>query len=226
MSLSQKLYVAVAAMLGAIAALFRFRSGLSPAFVGRQVYRNLRFADSTALQFRMPAGFAGDVSRTHPAAIEPAQIRVATPPTAYGIPVVVDADGAGVRPFGTGEASDTVAAIAYGFTARPFPTQQTSTTDMSATIGAATPPTKGVIDVLRSGYIMATLNPAAAVTGALKGGRVYVWCAATTGSVNTLHTQGGLEVAASSGNTVELDGRFLYNGPADANGVLEVSVNV
>jgi hypothetical protein len=187
----------------------------------------IRFRDSTAIQYRMRAGFAGDVNRTHPAAIEPEQMLAATPPTEYGQPVLMDASGNGVRPFATGDASDTVAAIAYGFTARPFPTQQaTATTAFApAAIGPAVPPSSpGIIDVLRMGLIMAQMNPGSA--SPVKGGRVFVWCAATTGSGATLHTQGGLESAISAGNTVQLDAHTTFNGAPDSNGVVEVAVNI
>jgi len=172
-----------------------------------------------AYTYRMPAGFAGDVNRTHPAAVEPALTCVATPPTKYGQIVVVDTATNSVRPLAAGDQSDATLLTPWGVTVRPFPTQQTAG-GMTSTIGAATPPVTGGIDVLRSGYIMGQLN--ANVAAATKGGTVYVWCAATSGD----HVQGGYETAFSAGNTVTLDARYKYNGPADSTGIVEISANV
>lgn len=179
---------------------------------------HVKFRD-IAFQFRMGAGFPGDVNRTHPAEIEAALIAVATPPTAYGQAVLLAAANAGVRPYAAADASDSTDSIPFGLTVRPFPTQQ-ATGGMTSTIGAATPPTSGVINVARNALIMIQLNTG--VAAAAKGGRVYVWCAATSGD----HTQGGFETEASSGNTVRLDPRYTYNGPADSSGVTELSCNI
>ena len=173
-----------------------------------------------AFPFRMGAGFPGDVNRTHPAEIEAALISVATPPTAYGQAVKVAA-GNSVRPFAVADASDAVDDIAFGATVRPYPMQPSTATNYGATaFGAATPPVSGVIDVARSALILVQLNTG--VAAPVKGGRVYLWCAATAGN----HIQGGYETEFSAGNTVRLDGRFTYNGPADASGVVELSCNV
>ena len=175
-----------------------------------------------SFQYRMGAGFAGDVNRTHPASIEPCLIDASAPPTAYGQAVLVDATTQGVRPIAAGDQSNSVDLTIYGITVRPFPFQQStaSLANAQANIGAATPPVSGVIDVLRAGYIMAQLN--ANVTAPAKGGRVYVWAAATSGD----HVQGGFETAYSAGNTVLLDGRYTYNGGEDSTGIVEISCNV
>ncbi len=180
----------------------------------------MKFRD-IALQYRMGAGFAGDVTRTHPTAIEPAMVGTSggsVPPTQYGIPVLVDASN-GIRQFAAG---DTAITVPYGFIVRPYPVQAQQTTNYgSANIGSATPPTAGVVDIQRSGTILAPLNSAAGTP--TKGGPVFVWCAATTAG----HTQGGLETVASSGNTAALDpNRWMFNGPADASGLVEISNNV
>lgn len=188
----------------------------------KKCYR-MKFKDSyTAFQFRMPAGFPGDVNRTHPAEIEATLIDASAPPTLYGQFVLMDATTQGVRPYAAGDASDSVTSIPWGVTVRPFPTQQTTTGTAYGAIGfgAATPPVAGIIDVARNALIMGQLN--VGVTAPVKGGRVYIWCAATSGN----HIQGGIETAASSGNTVELDQRFVFNSPPDANGVVELSVNI
>lgn len=184
--------------------------------VERRTIKRLKFRDNNSFLYRMGAGFAGDVSRTHPASIEPVLVDASSPPTQYGQPVLLDPTTLGVRPFGAGDGSVT---DAYGFLVRPYPTQQ-QTGGMTSSFGAATPPVTGAVDVLRGiGYINVTVNAATAAL-AKKGGRVYVWIAATSGS----HVQGGIEAAASSANTVLLPANKLFNGSVDANGVCEVSI--
>lgn len=167
-----------------------------------------------AITYRMIAGFPGDVNRTHPAGIEPCLIDVNSPPTLYGAAVVCDATTNGVRPVTTGDTA------AYGVTVRPFPLQASAGSSYGAVgIGAATPPTSGVIDILRSGYIMATLNGTVPST---KGGTVYVRVA----SASAGKPIGGFEAAADGGNTITLPAQTTFNGPADATGNVEIAFNV
>ena len=174
-----------------------------------------------AFTFRMGAGFAGDVNRTHPASIEPVMIDSSAPPTFYGQPVLLGADSNsnyGARAFASGDQSNTVAA-GYGITVRPFPVQQSSGSNFgAAALGAATPPTNGVVDVLRSGYIMVNLPNGGSP---VKGGAVYVWAAASTGN----HVLGGVEAAYSAGNTTQLL-NATFNGSPDASGNVEVAFNI
>lgn len=191
--------------------ILRFRTRDTGRFVGRARTHDVAYT------YRMGAGFVGDVNRTHPASIEPVLIDVNSPPTAYGQAVVVDPTTQGVRPLGAG---DTSLDAIYGITVRPFPLQQSSANNYGTIgIGAATPPVAGVMDVLRSGYIMAALTGNAS---AVKGGRVYVWVAASSGN----HVQGGFEAAATGGSTILLDEKTYFNGPADANGVVEIGFNI
>lgn len=177
-------------------------------------------ANDSTIKFRMDAGSPGDVTRTHPASIEPALVGalgVGGSANIFGQPVIVDGAN-GVRSFGAGDtAIDTV----WGFSVRPYPTQQRSGGD-SSSLGGATPPAAGgVIGVLRSGYIMGKLNDVSAAP--LKGAAVFIWCAADSG----IHKQGGLEVLASGGNTAALDPeKYSFNGAGDAKGNIEVCVNV
>lgn len=174
--------------------------------------------DAQAIQFRMPAGFPGDVNRTHPAWIEPCSLDPTNPPTFTGQACVIDATSHLLR---TVLAGDTALTDIYGFLVRAFPTQQKSSTNYgAASIGNAGAPGVGKADVLRSGYIMTVLNNYAAQPAA-KGGRVYIWIAATT----TNHVQGGVEAAATGGSTIELDIKASFNGGADANGNVEVIYN-
>jgi hypothetical protein len=176
-----------------------------------------------AFTFRMPTGFPGTVNRTHPASIEPCLIDPSAPPLAYGIPLIIDATSQGVRPFTVG---DTGVTAAYGFAVRPYPIQQQSATNYgSIAFGAAVPPASQPMDVLKSGYILATLNNFA-VNNSTKDGAVYVWCAATSGQ----HVQGQLEAVATGGSTAALSigsqQQTYFNGPAGPDGVVEVAFNL
>src|SRR5436190_3418887 len=96
---------------------------------------------------RMPAGIPGDVNRAQHHTVEAQVIQASGStghPTAYGIPVVIDATSRAVRAV---VATDTAAAI-YGFLVRPFPA--VSSTDG---VGVATPPLTGPCDVMRRGYM-------------------------------------------------------------------------
>jgi hypothetical protein len=174
--------------------------------------------NDVAFTFRMGAGFPGDVNRTHPASIEPCLIDPSAPPTGFGQPVLVNGTTQGVRPFTTGDQSNTVAA-GYGLTVRPYPFQQSSASNYgAAAIGDGAPPSTGVVDVLRSGYIMAKL-PAGQTS--VKGGLVYVWCTASTG----VHVQGGIEASYDAGDTTQLL-NATFNGSPDASGNVEIAFNI
>lgn len=170
-----------------------------------------------AFPFRMGAGSPGDVNRTHPASIEPCEIDADDPPTAYGLPVVVDAAANAVRMYGAGITED----VPWGVTVRPFPTQQASASNYgSAPFGSITPPEVGVVDVLRQGYIMVKI-PVADIANAKKGSAVFVRTANSPGADDPV---GGFRASADGGNTVALDvDRVNFNGPADASGVVELS---
>lgn len=167
-----------------------------------------------AFGFRMGAGFAGDVNRTHPATIEPVMSSVVSPLTAYGQPVLIASDGVSVRPYTVGD----TAVAAYGILIRPFPVQQSSASNFGQADFGNGVPAPGINDVLRSGYIMVKLPAGQAV---VKNGPAFVWVAASSG----IHVQGGLENAASGGNTVAL-ANCTFNGPADTAGVTELMFNV
>jgi len=170
------------------------------------------FTKDVAYSFRMPAGIPGDVNRVWSATIEP---QIVTPygttgaPTAYGVPLVVDQTSGNVGNMRTVQSTD---AAIYGILARAYPLNGTSVT---ASIGTATPPTSGPIDVLISGYMQVLLS---GTTAAYKGAPVYVWVAAATGS----HIQGGWEPVASGGNTILIP-NSNFTGPADSNGFTEIA---
>lgn len=172
-----------------------------------------------AFLYRMGAGFAGDVNRTHPVSIEADLIHSASPPTAYGQAVLVDPTSQGVRPFAAGDAAIDKA---YGMTVRAFPIQQTSAPTGSfapAALGAAIPPLSGIIDVLRSGYIMGKL-PAGQTC--VKNGAVYIWVGATAG----IHVLGGFESVDAGADTTPALVNAVFNGIPDADGNVEIQFNV
>jgi hypothetical protein len=173
-----------------------------------------------AFTFRMGAGFTGDVNRTHPASIEPVLIDASAPPLLFGEAVVVDPTTQGVRPLVAGDSALTKV---YGVTVRAFPTQQSSGTNYgAAALGSAVPPVSGVMDVLRSGYIMVQLGNNA-WPNAKKGSAVFVWIAASSGN----HVQGAFEDTATGGSTIALDtSLYTFNGTADASGVVELAFNI
>lgn len=177
-----------------------------------------------AFTFRMPTGFAGMVNRTHPANIEPCLIDPNTTIPYYGWPVLVDATTQGVRPLVAGDSG--VTAI-YGITVRPYPAQPSSGTNYGAiAAGAAGVPSPNqTIDVLKSGYIMVTLQNAA-VNNSVKNGAVYIWYATNAGN----HVQGGFEAANTPGSTLQLgagaQNSTYFNGPAGSDGIVELAFNL
>ena len=169
-----------------------------------------------AFLFRMGAGNPGDVNRSHPASIEGALQHATTPVLGFGHACVIDTTTQTVR---RAAAGDTEITDVYGFSVRPYPTQSAAGGAYGAeTLGSATPPA-GPIDVLRAGYIMSKLPSDAAA--AKKGGQVFIWVAASSGT----HTQGGVEMVASAGNTAAL-AKATFNGTQDSTGVVEVAYNI
>ena len=190
--------------------LFR-KSEVVGRFVGRSKTRDI------AITYRMGAGFMGEVNRAHPVSIEPGYPDATNPPTFFGCAVVVDGTSHNIRNLVAG---DCTGDAIYGILVRPFPIQQQSTTNngvVATTGGYIAPPTNQAVDVCRSGYIKGPVQGTPA-----KGGRVYVWAAANSGS----HVQGGFETAASTGNTFQLDEKSYFNGTKDANGVVEIGFNI
>lgn len=184
---------------------------------------NWKMTHDAAFTFRMPAGFAGAVTRTHPVGIEPCLISVTNPVTAFGQPVVVDAadTNKGMRPLAAADQSLTTI---EGITVRPFPFQQQTTSNLAGavTLGTAgTPPTSGVIDILRQGYILVPVNGSP-----IKGGAVFIWTAASSG----VHVQGGFEAATPGGSGMQISGvgsgKTFFNGGPDANGLVELAYNI
>ena len=167
-----------------------------------------------AFTYRMGAGFPGDVNRMHPASILPGLINATNPPRAYGEPCLFDTTN-GYRAVIATDQHDSNAITLGGIIVRPFPTQQQSG-GMSASIGGATPPVTGVADFLRTGYIMVKAKAGVTIK---KGDPCYVWAVAT----ETVNIQGEWQVAATSSKTCII-ANARFNGPADANGNVEVEI--
>jgi len=172
-----------------------------------------------AFQFRMGAGFAGDVNRTHPASIDANMNDPTNPVLLAGLACLINTAANTIRSIAAG---DTGMTSPYGVVTRAYPFQQAAATNYGAqAFGSATLAGGSIQDTLRSGYIMVQLPAGAAPV--TKGGAVFVWCAASAGA----HVQGGFEVAATGGSTAALDvNRFSYNGPQDANGIVELAFNI
>ena len=172
-----------------------------------------------AFQFRAGAGFPGDVSRGHPASIQPCIIDVNAPPTQYGQPVVVDSVTQGVRPIVAGDSALT---DIWGVLVRPYPFQQSTTSNSygAVPIGQAGVAKLQPVDVLTGGYILVAVNSATAAS-ALKGGPVFIWYGATAGG----HVLGGFEGATGATVLTLSTGRYKWNSPVDASGYAELMIN-
>jgi hypothetical protein len=168
-----------------------------------------------SFSFRMGAGFAGDVNRTHPASVEPVLNDATNPVLTAGLGCVINAAKNGVRQMAAG---DTAVTRIYGIAVRAYPIQDPGT---SAAYGAQAQgsqllPSGQAIDVIRDGYINV---PVVGTPG--KGDPAFIWVAASGGG----HTQGGFEAQASGGNTATLANVF-FNGAPDSNGIAEVVIGL
>ncbi len=198
---------------GIIAALFSFvLVALRGLLFGPPVFR-ARTCD-VAIPYRMGAGYAGDINRTHPFSALPALMNTTSPARAYGEALLWGATNDVRAVIATDQADSTPIVIA-GLLVRPYPTQQTSG-GMSSPFGSVTPPSSGVCDILREGYMMVQMKAGVTVK---RGDPVWVWATATSGA----NIQGQFQAASNAGNTVPIaNARFM--GPADASGIVEIEV--
>ncbi len=162
---------------------------------------------SNAILYRMPSGIPGDVSRASQCTIEPGLLDPTNPFSAYGLPGKI-VNGKFV-PLAAGD----TAAVVYGFLVRPYPTTGANPSDP---LGTAVPPTKGICNILRRGY-MTVLNVAG--TPSLNG-PVYSRVAAPSGA----KTIGDVEAASDTTNTIQLNAVFM--NPGDAAGNVEIGYNI
>lgn len=157
---------------------------------------------------RVPAGFAGSVSRSDSLTIEQELIDSATPPTAYGQAVKVVSGK--IQPLASGDAGT----VAYGWLVRPYPAQSSSNG-----LGVATPPSSGICDVLKRGFMTVPLK----LGTAAKAGQVYVvTTAGGTVAVGDIVTSAS---PAGGGTAVAITNTFFV-GPADANGIVEIAFKI
>jgi hypothetical protein len=164
---------------------------------------------TNAFTYRMPAGIPGTISRAAgQATVEPEVANAGTPFPRYGMFGKTAAEK-----FVPLEAGDGAGAIT-GLLVRPFPT--TSSQDG---LGTSTPPTSGLLDRLKRGYMVVTLAKGAAA----KDAQVFVvTTAGGTVVVGDIVTSAN---PAGGGAAVAAAGAF-FTGPADANGVVEISYNL
>jgi len=171
-----------------------------------------------AYTFRMPAGVPGEVTRlqTYGATIKAEKINTASPPQAYGVLVVVDANG--IRPIAVADASAPAINL-LGILVRPYPGADLTVAFPAGVVpfGAGMPPQTGLADVLRRGYCSVSLKGSAA---AAKGGNVYLWYGASAAP----HVQGGFE-AATGASAWQVPGA-QFEGPADAQGNTEIAFHI
>ncbi|WP_298165101.1 hypothetical protein [Novosphingobium sp.] len=163
----------------------------------------------TAITTRMNVAIPGAVSRSFPGQVISQEIiDTANPPTAYGQPVKL-VNGK-VRTLASGDA----AGVIYGYTVRPYPTQDAS--GATSALGGGTPPSSGLIDIMKVGFLGATLANGTAARGA----QAYV---RTT--VNGGLAIGGIEDNTTSSGQVD-PALLTFTGPADAAGNVELAIGI
>ena len=118
-----------------------------------------------ALTYRMNSGIPGNVSRESQASIESGFYDSTAPFPAYGVLGKINSASGKFNMLQGGEAAYQV----YGILVRPYPTTGLNSSDP---IGTAVPPTSGMCNILRRGYISAKLNNGAAINGGQVYGRV------------------------------------------------------
>lgn len=163
---------------------------------------------SNSLTTRMLVGFPGRITREDSKTVEPVMVDSGTPPTAYGTFAKFVAGL--LQPVAASDAGT----VPVGLLASPFPIQSSTNT-----MGAATPPAAGVVDLMKRGYMAVALKLGAAV----RGSQVYVVTTAggsvAVGDIVTSASPAGGGAAVAVTNCV-------FMGPADANGVTEIAYNI
>lgn len=162
---------------------------------------------TNAFTYRMPAGIPGAISRgAAQATVEPVVGNAAADFPRYGMFGKTVAEK--FVPLEAGDA----AAVITGALVRPYPTNSSQDG-----LGTSTPPTSGgLLDRLRRGYMTVLLSAGVAA----KDAPVYV---RTT--VNGAKAVGDIETAAAGGECV-LVADCTFTGPADANGIVEIALNI
>lgn len=147
----------------------------------------------------VPSGYAGVVTRLDsPALIEQQLFNASNVPSAFGLPVAVDANG--IRPIGTSDTN--VANVFQGFLVRPYPTSQNSAT---GAVGSGAPNPTWPGNVLKRGYMIVALGGS---TAAVKNAQAYVRVA----NSGTGKPIGGVEATSETAITAALAGGDTGNG--------------
>lgn len=172
---------------------------------------------STAILYRMQAGFPGDVNRTHPASLVPILNDPTNPVAKPGQVGLYNRAAQTMRAVASGDAvtNGTDPVHIAGIAVRAFPIQSATPPGNygAETIGGGSLPS-GIVDRLQSGFIMGIVNGTPDL-----GDPVYVWAAASTGN----HVQGQFEASATAGSTFSI-ANAEFNGPPDSLGNVEVNV--
>lgn len=167
-----------------------------------------------AFTYTLPVGIPGAANRINAGATIEAQIIDPTnPPTFYGQAVMVDPVTGRIRPTVAG---DGATPNIYGILVRPYPTRATQDPPW-----VNTPPTAGVCDIMKRGYIIVQLFGGAAV---VKGSAVKIGLAGVAGP----NVNGGFTGSAVS-STIAAVGNpstTFFVGAADANGITEIAFNL
>jgi hypothetical protein len=158
---------------------------------------------SNAYTYRMPQGIPGALTRQSQAQVE-AGIFGATAFGLYGMPCKM-VSGLIIPLAVVGDTQP------FGFLVRPYPTGGPNASDP---LGTAVPPTSGICNVMRKGYISVFVQNNASSVAA--GGTVYARYL-LSGSLIV----GGIEATSIASNTVALTGCY-FTGAADAAGNAEV----
>lgn len=164
----------------------------------------------TAITLRMNVAIPGAVTRSFPGQVISQEIiNASTPPTAYGQPVKLVSGK--VQPMGSTDA----ASLIYGITVRPYPTQDA--TGASSAYGGGTPPTSGLIDVMKVGFIGVTLGLGTAARGAQVAVRT---------TVDSGHPIGNIEDTVADSTGIVQPANWFFTGPADAAGNVEIAIGM
>ena len=184
---------------------------------------------SNAMLYRMPSGIPGDVNRAWDSTEEPNVLDPNYPFLGYGLACVMDQVDFQVRPAGGSTATNKndAAAVLYGLLIRPFPVNQQTTSSFFGSNPLSTtqpaPPTSGLCDVLKRGYMTVLLQGA---TAAGAGGPVYVQANGADANTTT-DVCGGVHAAADAGCVQAGNaGNTYFRGPADSNGNVEIAWNL
>ena len=167
----------------------------------------------TSFLLRMPAGIPGQVTRLEQSTIESQAYDPAAPFPAYGVPMKTGANGK-MQPIVAGDTANLV----EGILVRPYPTTGAGT--LTSSFGPGVPPTSGICNRLKRGYMMVAVNGTAA---ALKDGPVFI----RVGGAAPGKPIGGFEAAADAtpANTSQLL-TATWTGPADPQGNGEIVFNI